>query len=332
MKKILIALLALLMLLTSCNTVHVPSNTPDETDPPLIEPNVSDNPPSSTPEIPADGTDEVQNIPPTTSSVGGFVPCIHAVMDKNLDMDFAYHTFAGPLIAYVGSDAFYAWKQDRDANKQAAREAYECGEANCPYVSTIVDFVNDFNISREVFELLITNVRENIDYNVDAIYAGKDAAEKYYTSERSMEAISRNLLYYVKGEIAYSVRNSQTDAFESWTAEKSVNGWYGSELYAASVKKLKNEKRDTSILPEDVTVFTGTNIAQFSITELVHTFDIPRNTIENIFNTYIEGWEFSGTVDIDAMLAADWDAEYYKTTRPLDIDMQYFTFEENIAN
>ena len=134
-------------------------------------------------------------------------------------------------------------------------------------------------------------------------------------------------IYTIKTALAIEMKNNNSAAFHYWITEKSKNGWYGTEVLSRLSQQLENEGRDPSILPVKAAKFNGLdNVNHFSITELVHTFDIPRDTVEELFERFSDEFGFDGTLDLDAIYSADWNAEYYKTTNPLDVDMQYLNF------
>ena len=109
-----------------------------------------------------------------------------------------YITFPGALIRYVGSDRFDEWIRFYENNKEVFRTEYNEGKRDCPYGSSIVDFVEYFEIPREVFEILILSNGLGYDFNIDAIYAGKEAAEEYYSSDRTQLCLAKAIIFSIK--------------------------------------------------------------------------------------------------------------------------------------
>ena len=92
MKKLLITMLALVLLLTSCGITNTPADIPDET--PTEAP--IDTSESSTP------NQDVDN-------VGGSQYCDHDVVYNHGVQDGSFHSIPGNLIDYVGQDEFDKW-------------------------------------------------------------------------------------------------------------------------------------------------------------------------------------------------------------------------------
>ena len=339
MKKYFIVLLIIALLITSCGVVNTPTNIPDETPTETPTEAPTETPteaptetpteaPAETPtEAPAETPTEAPTETPTVVNPlpsGGFAPCIHAVMSGSLNVDFAYHTIPGVFISYVGWDRFNEWYESYEDNKELFREEYNAGKRDCPYDMTIVDFVEYFDIPREVFEIILLSVANGYDYNVDVIYAGKEAAEEYYSSDRTQLCLAKETIDSIKADLRNYTRGDRI----GWADSKVENGWYGTMLLEKATKKFEAEKRDMSKLPTaDQAKFTTNSRSTYSLTEIIHAFDIPREKISELYTKYSKNYGYKGRFDLDALYAAEFDEEYFKTTSPLEIDMQFFTYE-----
>jgi len=126
--------------------VYETSDTGEPTEAPTNTPTEA---PTETPaEAPTEAPIDTPNID------GGSSRCKHTVMAGYNDIDFAYHSFPGALISYVGSDKFDEWIGFYENNKEVLRAEYNEGKRDCPYGISIVDFVEYFEIPREVLKSL----------------------------------------------------------------------------------------------------------------------------------------------------------------------------------
>ncbi len=276
---------------------------------------IVDLPPEPPTEAPTEAPIDTPNIDVGSSR------CKHTVMAGYNNIDFAYHSIPGAFISYVGNDRFDEWLEFYENNKDVFRTEYYEGKRDCPYGSSIVDFVEYFEIPREVFEILILSNGLGYDFNVDAIYAGKEAADEYYSSDRTQLCLAKAIIYSIKSSFPHYMYTIGATASETeWRESKLENGWYGMVLLEKVTKQYEAENKDTSKLP-------SAQPLDYSLTEYVHTFDIPREKVEEHYSTLKEKWGFTGDFDLDALYAAEFDEEYFKTTSPLEIDMQFFTYD-----
>ncbi len=123
----------------------------------------------------ADITDEIEaELPDGTPEAGNSLSiCRHMIVRDGVVVDNSYHTISDELILYVGKENAAAYFAKKNAENATTTK--------CTTVS-IVDFVEYFNIPKDVFRNLTSS--SNLDYNTDAIYQGTAAAESYYTSDR----------------------------------------------------------------------------------------------------------------------------------------------------
>ena len=297
MKKLLITMLALVLLLTSCGITNTPADIPDET--PTEAP--IDTSESSTP------NQDVDN-------VGGSQYCDHDVVYNHGVQDGSFHSIPGNLIDYVGQDEFDKWINKKTEDMLASNG----GKYVSCFVS-IVDFVNDFNFPRRDFEVINDNfLADAYDYNLDAIYAGKEAAEAYYLSDRSQLIMEKRVIRRFKVLLELYVENQDDTAVQNWIDEKNATEWGFSEATRSHIEIPGSGYSDE---------FRGGH-SQYSIKEFIDYFDIPRDVVEEIY-LKCQNPALEAKLDIDALFSETRDAEYYKTTRPLDIDMQFFTYTEN---
>lgn len=239
--------------------------TPDTGEPTEAPTNTPTEAPTETPaEAPNEAPIDTPNIDVGSSR------CKHTVMAGYNDIDFAYHSFPGALISYVGSDRFDEWIGFYENNKEVFRTEYNEGKRDCPYGISIVDFVEYFEIPREVFEILILSNGLGYDFNIDAIYAGKEAAEEYYSSDRTQLCLAKAIIFSIKrGFPHYMYTIGATASETEWRESKLENGWYGTVLLEKVTEQYEAENKDTSKLPDAPPL-------DYSLTEYVHTFDIPR--------------------------------------------------------
>lgn len=251
-----------------------------------------------------------------SSPIGGHVPCVHSVLYRDYELGFSYHSIGGAFIQYVGINAFDEWTV---AAGQEKRAAYERGEASCPYI-TIVEFVEYFDIPRDVFEILMLDSLYYDDYNVDVIYQGAEASEKYYIRERLQEALAREILLNMKITLGVYVETNHAEERAMWIEKKKADDWYMTEKLAICLSKTTEDL--SSYVP-----FVG-RLNQYSIPELVSVFNIPREVVEEAYAKSVAP-DFKGMFDIDALYSSTKASTDYKTMNPLDIDMQYIIYPEN---
>ena len=319
MKKYFIALLIIALLMTSCSVVNTPPDVPDETPTEAPTEVPTEAPTEDTTEAPTDAP--IDN--PNNGVVGGFVPCVHNVLtETGSEIDSSYHSLSTTLIEYVGEENYNNWLEVAQKEKKAA---YERGEASCPWLS-IVEFVEYFDVPREILEMSNATQHPTVDHNIDIIYAGEEAAEKYYTRERYQEAALKHLIAILRADLGHDLYKNRYDEFDAWQTEKNKNGWYAAEVLTALSKKLEAEKRDLKIPTSSTELFVA-NQSNISFVELIKYFEIPRETVEQTYSKYENYKGFEGKLDLDALYAAEFDEEYFRTTSPIEIDMQFFTYD-----
>lgn len=282
-----------------------------------VFPDQTDNPHDSTGPIEDTsnhGSESTDTEPVTDRPIiGGSLECVHTVYDRS------YHQIDGHLIEYVvriyGQEAYDNWGVER------RKEINLAPDESFDYCSnfTIVDYVEDFNIPREVFEALNDNYLScRYDYNLDAIYAGKEVAEAYYRSDRSQVVLERKFLRNIKGQLKLYVETQDAEAITNWINEKNATEWGFSEATRSHIEIPGYGYSDE---------FRG-GYSQYSIKEFIDYFDIPRDVVEEI---YLRCWNpaLEGELDIDALFEADNGSNDSDRTdkKPLDIDRSYIVYK-----
>lgn len=257
--------------------------------------------------------------------IGGATYCIHTVVHNGVDYDHSYHSIDSTLINYVnyqfGDDAFDTWvKEKRVEIVPAPNDNYK----SCTNV-TIVDLVEDFSIPREVFEALNDNyLAAGYDYNLDAIYAGKDVAEVYYTSDRLQTVLEKEVLRFFKGKLVLYVNEQDHNTFNSWVESKKSTEWGFSEA-------TKSHKEIAGFGYSDE--FKGRQ-CQYSYAELIHTFNIPKEVVEDAFAAVSQNPAFKGKLNIDALYSGIKSGSAISHSdgtakRPEDIDRSFIDYPSN---
>lgn len=218
--------------------------------------------------VPATGASvpAADEVIPAQPAVGGSTSCIHTQFYKEEELDSSYHSIDGLLIQYVGAERFRSWVAQREAEKEPSGE--------CPFEHiTIVRFVEDFQIPREVFEFLCDNALGlTYDYDPDAIYGGAEKAERYYTSDRLQPLLEKRLLRLFKSKLLAYVRSAGADAFSAWLEAVNRTEWGSSAL-----SRTHTELPGYGFTDE----FRG-NPCQVSCRKLITAFRIPRWTAEQL--------------------------------------------------
>ena len=205
--------------------------------------------------------------------------CIHDVVSYHIpggfEYDGSYHAISGDLIQQVGFNEFDAWTKITNDNLE---------------LSNIVEFVKYFEFDKLLFQSLIntkTSLYYRFDYNIDVIYSEDTyLIEKYYTSgmDRIGDIITKKYLLIFKNQLYNYLLNEHKDEFNKWVNEKNLNNdWKYCEL-------------------SDLTVvnFDG-NIRQWSISEVVTTFNIPKEVVEKVKNETEQAVSASCTFDIELL-------------------------------
>ena len=334
------AALAAVFALCIVGVRHLPALTPPDpvgTEPPIISPDEvgTENPTEAssdaTAETPTEDSSIASTEPPTetptgtpadepesstsnqnVNAVGGSKYCDHDVVYNYGVQDGSFHSFPGNLIEYVGQDEFNKWIEKKTEDMLASND----GKYKSCFVS-IVDFVNDFNIPRRDFEVINDNFLADVyDYNLDAIYAGKEAAEAYYLSDRSQIIREKRFVRLFKSQLRLYVENQDATAVTNWIEKKNSTEWGFSEATRSHIEIPGCGYSDE---------FRG-GYSQYSFKEFIDYFNIPRDVVEEIY-LQCQNPALEGKLDIDALYAAEFDEEYFKTTSPLEIDMQFFTYD-----
>lgn len=250
-------------------------------------------------------------------NVGGSKYCDHDVVYNGGVQDGSFHSIPGNLIEYVGQDEFNKWVEKKTEDMLASNE----GKYDSCFVS-IVDFVNDFNIPRCDFEVINDNfLADYYDYNLDAIYAGKEEAEAYYLSDRSQIIMEKRFVRFFKSQLRLYVENQDAVAVQNWIKDKNSTAWGFSEATRSHTDIPGCGYSDE---------FRG-GYSQYSIKEFIDYFDIPRDVVEEIYlrcrNPALEG-----ELDIDALFStesSDRGANDSDRTdkKPLEVDRSYMVYK-----
>ena len=296
-KKILTAfmVLACVMLLVGCMNNSIPNIK-------IYEPETTDSPETTAQYSETTKSNETES--PGTA-VGGPIPCLHTSFGKHLDYDRSYHSINGTLIDYVGQERFEAWVKEKRIAEQGVEKSLE----KCNSHFTIYDFVKDFDFPREVFEALNDNyLRANHDYNLDVIYASREEAEAYYSSDRFLKTGEITMLGFFKGKLSLYVNSIDSTAEEKWIARKNETEWGFSDATRSHIK-ITNMFGTYSYSDE----FTG-HPAQYGFAEYIKEFNIPREVVEELVARY------NYPIDVDR-LYSELDSEtLFKTADGKNID------------
>ena len=269
------------------------------------------------PESPTDASTETsESSTPNqdVDAVSGSKYCDHDVVYNYGVQDRSFHSIDGILINYVGQDEFYKWVEEKNSESTVFNNDEKSG---CTATMTIVNFVNDFNIPRRDFEVINDNfLALAYDYNLDAIYAGKEVAEAYYLSDRSQIIMEKRFVRLFKSQLRLYVENQDATAVTNWIEKKNSTEWGFSEATRSHIEIPGCGYSDE---------FRG-GYSQYSFKEFIDYFNIPRDVVEEIY-LQCQNPALEGKLDLDALYSAEFDEEYFKTTNPLEIDMQFFTYE-----
>lgn len=287
-----------------------------------VFPDQTDNPHDST--GPIEDTSDHSSVSTDTEPVtdrpiiGGSEYCDHDVVYNYGVQDGSFHSIPGTLIEYVGQDEFSKWVEKKTEDMLASNE----GKYDSCLVFSIVDFVNDFNIPRLHFEAINDNfLADYYDYNLDAIYAGKEEAEAYYLSDRSQIIREKRFIRFFKSQLRLYVENQDATAITNWIEEKNATEWGFSEATRSHIEIPGSGYSDE---------FRG-GYSQYSIKEFIDYFDIPRDVVEEIYlrcrNPALEG-----ELDIEALFStesSDIGSNDSDRTdkKPLDIDRSYIVYK-----
>ena len=239
--RFIITVIVTLELLTSCGT-HLNST---------IDNNVSMNEYNT--------INELNSVLETTViSIGGPSYCPHSLKSNGIDIEDSYHEISGTLIQYIGEEKSNEWFTRYNNNFE---------------MYNIEQFVNDFDIPRDIFEFLYFYdgvTKYNIDYNIEAIYNKK--CDEYYNENNFDERYSLfNINYYtscLKSNLLDYIKQNQADHFSAWVEKLNKTG----EWCHASVP---------DGLPEGFMVFTG-QIGRWNISEFIDEFQISDNILRQL--------------------------------------------------
>lgn len=252
-------------------------------------------------------------------NVGGRDLCKHIVMNREVDIDNSYHTIPGTLIEYVGQDEFSKWVEKKTEDMLTSNE----GKYDSCLVFSIVDFIVDFNIPRHDFEIINDNfLADYYDYNIDVIYAGKEAAEAYYSSERLQMILEKRVIRQLKVQLKLYVENQDAAAVQNWIKEKNATEWGFSEATRSHIDIPGCGYSDE---------FRG-GYSQYSIKEFIDYFDIPRDVVEEIYLRCQKHPAFEGELDIEALFSTESsDSGSNDSDRtdknPLAVDRSYIVYK-----
>ncbi len=248
--------------------------------------------------------------------VGGSKYCDHDVVYNHGVQDGSFHTIPGTLIEYVGQDEFSKWVEKKTEDMLASNE----GKYDSCFVS-IVDFVNDFNIPRRDFEVINDNfLADYYDYNLDAIYAGKEEAEAYYLSDRKQIILEKRFIRFFKSQLRLYVQNQDATTITNWIEEKNATEWGFSEATRSHIDIPGCGYSDE---------FRG-GYSQYSIKEFIDYFDIPRDVVEEIY-LRCQNPAFEGELDIEALFSTESSDSGSNNSdrtdkKPLEVDRSYIVY------
>jgi len=288
-----------------------------------VFPDQTDNPHDSTGPIEDTsnhGSESTDTEPVTDRPIiGGSEYCDHDVVYNYGVQDGSFHSIPGNLIEYVGQDKFYKWVEEKNSESTDTNNDEKSG---CTAAITIVNFVNDFNIPRRDFEVINDNfLADYYDYNLDAIYAGKEEAEAYYLSDRSQIIMEKRFIRFFKSQLRLYVENQDAEAVPNWIKEKNATEWGFSEATRSHIEIPGSGYSDE---------FRG-GYSQYSIKEFIDHFDIPRDVVEEIYlrcrNPALEG-----ELDIEALFSTESSDSGSNDSdrtdkKPLDIDRSYMVYK-----
>lgn len=249
-----------------------------------------------------------------TPQVGGPTSCNHTLMYDSVELDNSYHAIDSVLINYIGADKFSKWVAEMEKTKES--------NITCPFEHiTIVKFVEDFHIPREVFEELNrTALNLQYDYNLDAIYGGKEIAERYYTGDRLQSILEKKMIRLFKSKLLDYVNKQDKEALSSWISKK--NTTMQANLMASGSKPLTNVAKQ----------FTG-NLNQYSYIEFIKYFGVPQSVANTLFEESHSAYSAcTRVIDINAVYAdiavsssesATTNAVPISTTVPFESDISY---------
>jgi hypothetical protein len=186
-------------------------------------------------------------------SLGGYHECRH---------QSSFHSFPWQLLDLIEMEAFYSWLADMRAMDDSI------SDPTCltPHVN-IVNFVRHFDISREDFQTILDNdpiyyVRHHFGHDLDVLFSGDDALiEQFYTTGhlRRHEVQQYEFMWMLKNSLFYYAESNHPVQLDNWIDSKNTaNNWQFSPYN---------------------TEFTA-SIRQWSIPDIIHTFNIPRSFVE----------------------------------------------------
>lgn len=212
---------------------------------------------SGVPAHPISDDNAIEVTAENNATLGGSTSCIHTVLYGVDELDNSYHSIDSILIEYVGEENFMEWISEREAQKSTA--------GVCPFNHVnIVQFVEDFDIPRQVFENLNSNFLElQYDYNLDAIYGGTDIANNYYTSDRLQGILEKKTIRLFKSKLLNYIVSENSTAFSTWITEK-------------------NSDISRTASNEETLRFDG-NYNQYSYIEFIDQFNIPKDVASTLY-------------------------------------------------
>lgn len=182
-------------------------------------------------------------------------------------------------------------------------------------------YVNDFNIPREVFDELNDNHFSSMyDYNIDAIYAGKEEAETYYTSERLQHILEKRTIRLMKMDLRTYVKKEDSNAITEWCAEKNTAGW---EFPNATITAV--ELINAGISSEFEALYS-----QYSLAEFINEFNIPSSVVAASYDK-CKHPDYTGTFNIEALCSID-NIALFTSVDPLEIDKNFIIRDESQTN
>ncbi len=263
------------------------------------------------------GTDSLPETAPVTDApvtdaplteLGGSTACIHTLMYGEDELDTSYHSIDSTLIQYVGADRFNEWIAQREAEKTVGGE--------CPYAHiTIVRFVEDFQIPRDVFAFLCDNALNlQYDYNLDAIYAGEEAAARYYTGDRLQTILEKRLIRLFKSKLLEYARTRDAAAVTAWIEATNRTEWGFS----------KATRSHTELPGYGFTDEFRGNLNQVSCRTLISAFDIPRAAAEEMLHEACAAYAgCARSMDLDALYSAAMEDATQSGQTPYENDMTF---------
>ncbi len=200
--------------------------------------------------------------------IGTAFNCRHMLITKYV-IDDSYHTIDGSLIWYVGEDRFNEWLTKCEMLYGDPIPGKKCEPIN------IVRFVEDFQIPREVFEFLCENLLDLwYDYNLDVIYEGEEAADRYYSSDREQILLEKYLIRRFRNNLLKYARSQNDQAVTEWIEATNRTEWGVSEL-----SRTHTELPGYGFTDE----FKG-RVQQISCRTMVNAFSIPKSVAEQLLS------------------------------------------------